>query len=169
MSSLRYCLPLVLVCSLLQLNGQKINWMTWEEAVVANQAHPKKIFVDVYTDWCGWCRKMDSTTFIDSAVVSRLNADFYAIKLNAEQKESIFWKDKEYKWIAHKRDGVNQLAYDLLNGQLSYPAYVYMDSDFARKLVSPGYKIPIVIMKELKFVAEEHYKTTTWQEYKSKS
>lgn len=142
--------------------------MTWEEAVAANDTLPKKIFVDVYTDWCGWCKKMDSTTFKDSAVIAQMNADFYAIKLNAEQKESIFWKDKEFKWVPYKRDGVNKLAYNLLNGQLSYPAYVYLDSGFTRKLVSPGYKSGDDLIKELQFIGGEHYNKMSWQQYKSK-
>jgi thioredoxin-related protein len=169
MSLFRYCLTTVLVAFALSLSAQEIHWMTWEEAVKANEADPKKIFVDVYTDWCGWCKKMDNTTFKDSSVIYMMNADFYAIKLNAEQKESIFWKDKEYKWVPHKRDGVNQLAYDLLNGQLSYPTYVIMDSSFARILVAPGYIESPDLIKELKFAAEDHYKKITWQQYKAKS
>ena len=35
-----------------------INWMTWEEAVEANEKRAKKIFIDFYTNWCGWCKKI---------------------------------------------------------------------------------------------------------------
>ena len=153
----------------LPADSQDINWMTWEQAAEANEKAPRKIFVDVYTDWCGWCKKMDATTFQDSMVIDYLNTHFYAVKLNAEQKESIVWRDQEYQWIPYKRDGVNQLAYDLLNGQLSYPTYVIMDSAFSRILVAPGYIEPADIMKELRFAAEEYYKKTTWQAYKAKS
>jgi thioredoxin-related protein len=151
------------------IQAQEIQWMSWEQAVEANQTQPKKIFVDVYTDWCGWCKKMDATTFKDSAIVAAITDDFYAVKLNAEQKESIFWKGEEFKWVPNKRDGINQLAYDLLNGQLSYPTYVILDSAFSRILVAPGYVESPDLMKELKFAAEEHYQKTSWQEYKAKS
>ena len=169
MSLLRICLllPLAFFCQL--PFAQEINWMTWEEAVIANEAEPKKMFVDVYTEWCGWCKKMDKTTFKDSAVVARLNSDFYAIKLNAEQKESIFWKDKEYKWVEHKRDGINQLAYEILEGRLSYPTYILLDSTFSRILISPGYMVSEDLIRELRFASENHYKTMSWQTYKAKS
>ena len=169
MSLFRYCLVTLLFLMTLHANGQEINWMTWEQAAEANAEAPRKIFVDIYTHWCGWCKKMDATTFQDSLVIDYINAHFYAVKLNAEQKESIFWRDQEYQWISYKRDGINQLAYDLLNGQLSYPTYVIMDSAFSRILVAPGYIEPEDLMKELKFAAEEHYKKTTWQAYKAKS
>lgn len=169
MSLLRICLLLPLAFFFQHSMAQEINWMTWEEAVIANKAAPKKMFVDVYTEWCGWCKKMDKTTFTDSAVVARLNADFYPIKLNAEQKESIFWNDKEYKWVEHKRDGIHQLAFELLEGRLSYPTYILMDSSFARILISPGYMVSEDLIRELRYASENHYKSMSWPEFKSKS
>jgi len=41
----------------------QVNWMTFEEAEIKYQEEKRKIFVDVYTDWCGWCKKMDANTF----------------------------------------------------------------------------------------------------------
>ena len=60
-----------------------INWMTWDEANAANKVTPKKIFIDIYTDWCGWCKKMDKSTFQDASVIEALNKDFYAVKFDA--------------------------------------------------------------------------------------
>ena len=64
-----------------------IRWLSFEEAVALHAVEPKKLFIDVYTDWCGWCKRMDKTTFVDSAVASELGGHFYAVKLNAERKE----------------------------------------------------------------------------------
>ena len=169
MPILKYCLFCFLVVLTLQAHSQEIHWMSWEEAAKANEKAPKKLFVDVYTEWCGWCKKMDSTTFKEAAVVEEINTNFYAIKLNAEQKESIFWKGEEFKWFPGGRDGVNKLAHDLVDGKLSYPTYVVMDAEYARILISPGYMDAPTLMKELKFAAEEHYKTVSWETYKAKS
>ena len=143
----------------------EINWHTWEEAYELSQESPKKIFVDLYTDWCGWCKKMDRTTFKDPSVVQYLNENFYAVKFNAEQKETIVFRDKEYQFVKAGRRGVHQLAYALLDGRLGYPAFVMLDETFARIMISPGYKITDQLMKELKFAKEEKYKEMSWESY----
>ena len=150
--------------------GQEIRWMTWDEAVAANVTSPKKIFVDVYTDLCGWCKRMDQTTFRDSTLVDYMNKHFYAIKFNAEQKETITWKGYEFKWIAGGRNGYNELAAIILERQMSYPSFVLLDEEFIRIMISPGYKDAPAMLKQLMFAAEEAYENGgTWEAYQSKS
>lgn len=132
----------------------KINWLTWEEAQEAMEKEPKKMFIDVYTDWCGWCKRMDANTFTDSTVIEFMNENYYAVKFNAEGKE-----DKEYlgKTLVFKSDagrrGVHELAIVLLNGRLGYPSFVYLAENQASLKISPGYKTPDVILEEMKTVA----------------
>lgn len=144
---------------------EKIKWMSWEEAIELNKKSPKKIFVDVYTDWCGWCKRMDATTFSDPAVVSYLNDNFYAVKLDAEMKENITFKDQEYKFVKQGKRGVHTLAYSLLEGKISYPSFVTLNEKFDRIAVSPGYKKPDQLIKELRYAAEEKYKDESWSDY----
>jgi thioredoxin-related protein len=169
MPIIKYCLFALVLFTTTQASSQEIQWMSWEDAAKAIEKKPKKIFVDVYTEWCGWCKRMDATTFKDAKVIAEINSNFYAVKLNAEQKESIFWKGEEFKWYPSGRDGLNKLAHDLLDGNLSYPTYVIMDEEYSRILISPGFMEPPMLMKELKFASEEHYKTTNWEAYKTKS
>ncbi|RME12056.1 MAG: DUF255 domain-containing protein [Bacteroidetes bacterium] len=143
-----------------------IQWLSWDEAVKANETVKKKFFIDFYTDWCGWCKRMDKTTFTDPAVVKYINENFHPIKFNAEQKEDIVFQGRTFKWRAGGRNGVHTLAYELLNGRLGYPSYVYLTPDFERILISPGYKPAPDLIKELEFVAGDHYETTSWDDYK---
>src|SRR5690606_32626366 len=92
---------------------EEIRWMSWEQAALANEQVKKKILVDVYTDWCSWCKVMDRETFSDTVIARYINEHFYAVKLNAEQKESITWNDQEFKWIPAGHNGVHELAYAL--------------------------------------------------------
>jgi thioredoxin-related protein len=169
MAFIRYSLTSLLFFICLTSYGQGIKWMTWNEAVEANDKTPKKIFVDVYTDWCGWCKRMDQTTFTDSSVIKTMNDYFYAVKLNAEQKESIFWRDMEFKWVASGRNGFNTLALELLDRQMSFPSFVMLDKEFARISISPGFKGPDDLLKELRYAYQELYRTMSWNEYRSKS
>ncbi len=144
-----------------------IKWYSWAEAIEANKTKPKKIFIDFYTDWCGWCKKMDASTFSDPAVAAYMNENFYPVKFNAEQKEEVVFQGETFKWQAGGRGGVHMLAYSLLEGKLGYPSYVYLTPTYERILISPGYKPVPDMQKELKFVKEDHYNKTTWEQYRA--
>ena len=147
------------------INSEGIQWMTWDEAMHANEKVQKKKFIDLYTDWCGWCKKMDKSTFQDADVIKYINENFYAIKFNAEQKEEILYNDHSFKFVANGRRGYHELAYSLLNGRMGYPSFVYLDEVSNRILISPGFKDQGQMIKELNFIGLEAFKTTTWQEY----
>lgn len=118
-----------------------VKWMTWEEAVEKNKTEKKKIFVDVYTDWCGWCKVMDKNTFTEAQVAKVLNEDFYPVKFNAEQTADVIFNNITFKYIsADGGRGVHQLAAALLNNQLSYPNFVFLDEEFKIIPVFPGYQ-----------------------------
>ncbi len=134
-----------------------VKWYTWEEAVKANETNPKKFYVDVYTDWCGWCKVMDKKTFTDPSVAAYLNEHFYPIKLNAEQKGDINFQGNVFKWVEGGRRGVHTLAYSLLEGKMSYPSFVFLNEKYERIMISPGYKEPKDLMPELKYAVEELY------------
>lgn len=130
-----------------------VMWYSWEEAVEASKDDPRKFFVDVYTDWCGWCKRMDQTTFKDPQVVQYLNAHFYPVKLNAEQRADIQYDGKVFKFRNVGRRGVHELAYSLLDGKLGYPSYVYLNEKQERIAISPGYKPADQLLGELKRMA----------------
>jgi len=146
-------------------DGDKITWLTWEEAIEMNKENPKKIFIDVYTEWCGWCKRMDATTFSDPKVVDYMNEHFYAVKLDAEMKENITFQDQEFKFVMSGKRGIHTLAYSLLEGKLSYPSFVTLNENLDRIAISPGYKKPDQLIKELRFAAEEKYKDGSWNDY----
>lgn len=147
--------------------ADEIKWYTWEEAIQLAEDQPKKLFIDMYTDWCGWCKRMDATTFKDPGVVKHLNDNFYPVKFDAEQKEEVEYKGHTFKFIASGRRGVHELAYSLLDGKLGYPSYVYLDEEQRRITISPGYKPADKMLKELQFITGEHYKNGTFEEFMS--
>lgn len=127
-----------------------LEWLTMEQAGKLSNADNKKYLVDVYTDWCGWCKVMDKKTFTDPKVQEYLDEKYHIVKFNAEQKEPIDFRGKTYEWMPAGRKGVNKLAMEIMNGRLSYPTLVYFDEDFNKLKVSPGYKKPDQLLAELK-------------------
>jgi Highly conserved protein containing a thioredoxin domain len=145
--------------------AEEIVWYTWEEAAELSKETPKKVFIDLYTDWCGWCKKMDASTFKDPEVVKYLNENFYPVKFNAERKDVITFNDRKFEYMKSGRRGVHQLAYALLDGRLGYPAFVTLDESFARIMISPGFKKSGALLKELAFAKEEKYLNMSFEEY----
>ena len=59
---------------------------TMEELQTKAGKEKKPYIVDFYTDWCGYCKKLDATTFRDPNVVEMMNSGFITYKLNAEKR-----------------------------------------------------------------------------------
>jgi thioredoxin-related protein len=144
---------------------EELVWHSWEEAVELAKKDKKKILVDVYTDWCGWCKRMDKATFTNEDIITYLNKHFYAVKLDAEQKEDIIFDGYTFKFKPQGRRGAHELAIQLLDGRMSYPSLVYLTGDFEIISRSPGYKAPDALLKELTYIGGEHYTNTSWQDY----
>lgn len=143
--------------------AEKIQWMSFNAAVQKSQAQPKKMFIDVYTGWCGWCKRMDATTFEDPKVVAYMNQHYYAVKFDAETKDTITMKDKSYTYKPEYK--ANEFAAKLLNGQMSYPTSVYVDEQLNEIGPVPGYQTAEQLLPVLKFFAEDIYKTRKWEDY----
>ena len=139
------------------LIAQDINWMTIEEAEAAVKKEPKKIFIDVYTDWCGYCKKMDATTFKDEAIIEYLNKEFYCVKLDGEDKGTLTFKGQEYSFVNQGRRGYNKLPATLLKGRLSYPSFVYLDENLKTILVKPGYRKAKEMLSIVTYIGNDIY------------
>jgi len=148
-------------------NENGVKWMTFEEAVEKSKTEKRKFFIDVYTDWCGWCKVMDKNTFSDPKIANVLNESFYPVKFNAEQREEVIFNGKTFKFIESGRSGYHELAAALMNNQLSYPTVVFVDENFTSVSPLPGYKKPEEFHKYLQFFAGEHYRKgqNSWKEF----
>ncbi|MBS1764638.1 MAG: DUF255 domain-containing protein [Bacteroidetes bacterium] len=140
----------------------KIKWMDFESAVAASEKNPKKLFIDVYTHWCGWCKKMDASTFMNDTVAAYINANFYPVKFNAESHDTIMFKGTRFVFVPEYKS--HELAISLLNRQMGYPSYVFLDEKFNMLKVVPGYMTPETFMPIAKFFADEKYKTESFDE-----
>lgn len=142
-----------------------VRWLSWNQAMILNKTKPKKIMIDLYTEWCGWCKRMDASTFKDSSVVDYINKNFYAVKFDAEQRDSIIFNDHTFKFIPQGNRGVHELANSLLDGNLGYPSIVYLTSTMERIMISPGYKPSESLLKEMKYAYEDLYEKIKWEDY----
>ena len=145
--------------------NSEIAWLSFEEAIQKNSEKPKKIFIDVYTNWCGWCKVMDKQTFTDPLIIKYINDKYYAVKLNAERKDTVVFGNKEYTFVPLGKRGYHELAKELLNGKMSYPSIVFLDEQTSRIQSIPGFRRAPELDVILKYFGGNHYRTTDYQTF----
>jgi len=145
------------------IDTNEISWVTLDQAQELMKKEPRKVYIDVYTSWCGWCKVMDKKTFTNKGVIKYMNTNFYAVKLDAEQKDSIHFMGNTYGFTPENR--ANDFAVTLLRGQMSYPTTVIMEENFQNPQIIPGYQEVKNMEAILKFLGNNVYKTTPWETY----
>ncbi|MBX2844698.1 MAG: thioredoxin domain-containing protein [Saprospiraceae bacterium] len=146
-------------------NKKAIQWHSWEEGIALAEKKNKKVFVDIYTDWCGFCRKMDADTFSDPEVAKYMNKNFIMIKLDGESKEVLSYKGQEYAFKKANRRGHHELAEVLVGRKPPYPTFVVLDQnqDVVDSFI--GYKNKEKFMPVISYYGSESYKEQNWDEY----
>lgn len=140
----------------------KVDWKSWKEGMKIAKESNKKVIVSLYTDWCGWCKKMESSTFSHEVVAQYINDNYVAIKFDAEQAESEEYQGKSYSYRRGGRRGYHTLAARLTNGRLSYPSTVFLDENGAIIQAIPGYQDAPGLETILNYFANDYHKNTPW-------
>ena len=149
----------------------KINWITFKEAIELNKKGEKrKIITDVFTSWCGWCSKMDVTTFRMPEIVEYINKYYWAVKLDAEAKDSVIIDGVAYiNQHPEANRSTHDLAQKLLQNKMSYPSYVFLNEDNQLLTVVPGYFNSENFITVLRYFGENVYLTKPFAQYKAEN
>lgn len=153
------CAILTVFC-MVRAQQENVRWLTLAEAEQLYHQEPKPYLFDLYTDWCGWCKHMDKTTYADPVVISFINRYFYPVKINAESADTVVFQDRTYLPVQNGNKQLNGFAVDLLKGKLSYPTTVFRYDTMHVNLVVPGYLEPLKMEGFLLYFAENAYQST---------
>lgn len=144
---------------------EKVNWVSFDKAIELNKKDPKPFLVDIYTDWCGWCKKMDRDTYANPVIAKYINKNYHAVKMDGEGKQPITYKEYTFKFKSQGRSGYHELSALLMNGKLSYPTTVIMSKE--EKLLDriPGYLDARKMEMVLAYFMKKDRKTKSWGQF----
>lgn len=62
-----------------------LNWEeSWDSAFARAKTEGKPVLVSFEAEWCVWCKKLESTTFRDNAVMSLISDSMVALTLDVD-------------------------------------------------------------------------------------
>jgi len=102
-------------------NGKKnkITWQTFDKGVELAKKEKKMMVLDIYADWCHWCKVMDKDTYGNPEVVKYAQESLVMAKLNAETDEKFKFKEGNYSG--------RQLS--MMFGVEGFPSTIFLNSE----------------------------------------
>jgi thioredoxin-related protein len=133
-----------------------VAWHGWNEGLAAAAGGTKPVIVDVYTDWCGWCKRMDRDTYSRPEIGDYLNKHFVMVRLNAEGPEKLSYAGQSL--TARALAGGFQVT--------GYPTTIFLKPDGTHLVNVPGYIPADQFLKLVRFIGDGHMdKGESWEEY----
>lgn len=153
-----------------QAKAQEVVWHTIEQAAQIDVRQNKKLFfMDFYTSWCGWCKRMDQTTFIDPTVVKILNTYYIPVKFDAEGNSKFLWAGNNYSndsRAAQNRPNTHGFARAMLGMQMGFPSYVFFSPNQTKVSMVQGYQSAEDMVVILWYYASGDYKKYAFDKYR---
>ena len=138
----------------------ELKWHSFDEGMRLAAETKKVVLVDVYTSWCGWCKRMELTTYKDAKVIQDLNDHFVLVKLNAESARPLTYKEE--------KTTEQRLSHEVF-GVTGYPTTVFLRAD--GEIITPvsGYLAADRFHTVLTFIGTGAYESTKWADYLKKN
>ena len=158
----------VCLCLSASLMAQtQVKWVKMSKALEQAETQKKKIFIDLYTDWCSWCKKMDVATFQKPDIAEYVNANFIPVKFNAEHRGEITYQDQAFDFVKYGKRGYHQLAAELSKslGRLSFPTIIFLDENQNVIQPIPGFQDPKSFEVIMHYMGEDHFRTTPFKAF----
>jgi thioredoxin-related protein len=139
-----------------------MTWLSVEQAAGRLQQEQRPVLIDLYTNWCGWCRQMDKNTYSNRKVEQYLQDKFYTVKVDAETRAVISWGGTTYQFNPQYRS--NEFALYLTHGRLEFPTTIIIPPGGEPQAI-PGYMGPKDLELLVKYFGEGAYKTQGFDVY----
>lgn len=135
---------------------KEIHWLPFDSGLAKAKTENKAVVVDFYTTWCGWCKKMDATTFRDSTVVAYFNKNFIGVRVNGDATGS---------FVTHEGEKMSERQLTQTFGVRGFPTYWFLDSDGKKIGPVSGYQAVSTFTSLLTYIGASHYKTMSYDSF----
>jgi uncharacterized protein YyaL (SSP411 family) len=112
---------------------QELKWLSFDEGYKLSQKTGKVMLIDVYTDWCGWCKRMDKDTYSKSEIIEFINKNYIPVKFNPEIN------NVRYQYKNMNLSGMELMGSIGNNEIRGYPATVFLHPAGDQYRVVSGY------------------------------
>ena len=135
-----------------------LNWLSYNEGLALAEKENKYVLINFYTDWCGYCKKMDKETYSNEEVKSILNENFVIVKVNAESNNKVIENGEE----------ITERELAKLYQVSGYPTTWFLESNHSHIAPLPGYVTAEQFIPILNYIGEGWYETISFKEYMEK-
>ena len=147
----------------------KVDWMNinkTQKQASKDGKNAKRYFIDCYTSWCGWCKRLDANTFSNDTIARLLNKYYYPVKFDAEGSDEVTINGKTYKGNGSRkgRGATHELVSTVFQVR-GYPSMVFRNSDFSPVTIIPGYLDAKDLEPALVFFGEGYDKNLSFEEF----
>ena len=146
---LRPALVLAAILGTLALSGSARAdgaWMTWNAGLKRAAEVQRPVLVDVYTDWCGWCKRMDRDVYSRAEIRDYLGRHFVTVRLNAESADPASYAGRQY----------NGRTLAMKFGISGYPTTVFLRAGGEHLVNVPGYVPADQFLLLLRYIGDGH-------------
>ena len=139
----------------------KITWLDYDKGLAKAKSENKPILIDFTASWCGWCKRMDKETFSDPQVIEYIATNMVPVKV---------WGDDTTKagMVTHEGERMTQRALTQIYQVRGFPCFWFLDPAAGKIGPAPGYKNKDSFMPLVEYVAGNHYKTTSYENFLKK-
>ena len=143
---------------------ETVNWQPIQQAeTLANKQH-RKIFIQIYTPWSEGFKELERSVLTQSSITKYLNETYIPVKFDAETREEVSFQGRTYKFVSQSGVSFNELASELLRGQLVYPTLVFLEED-GSLIQAIQYRTPEQFEMIITYFGSDNHKKMPWKKY----